>query len=197
MPPAFLSLREPHVVCASPARHLSTLRRRDLHKIGRTIGSPEVYPPFLRTPYPGYVRRIIPDLLVITHELNQVPLRVPEVFKLVLAGAMPPGTIEQHVAMMHEVFGLPCQVGEINHFEGEVMHLDRACFCEGQAMMIGVAAHPEEDVVYPIGDAEAQHLVIEFGAAFAIVHEQGDVAKLARLHCTRAIGWGDLCHAAD
>ena len=50
------------------------------------------------------------------------------------------------------------------------MHLDRACLCERQAMMIRIAAHPKEDVVYPVRDAEAQHFTIELGGAFAIVH---------------------------
>ena len=97
---------------------------RLLHKIIRWIGSPEVHPRLFRAPDPGYIGTIIPDLLDITHELHQVLLWIPEVLKLVLARAMSPGAIKQHIAILHEVFSLPCQVREIHYLEGEVMHLD-------------------------------------------------------------------------
>src|SRR5262249_36163174 len=150
-----------------------------------------------RTPDSGYICRIIPDLLNITHEFNQVPLWVPEVLKLVLAGAMSSGAIEQHIAVLHEMFSLPCQVGEIHHLEGKVMHTDIACLCECQAMMIRIAAHPEEDIFYPVRDAETQHLAIKLGGALAIVYRQGDVTKLSRLDRTRPIGGCNLHHTSD
>jgi len=84
---------------------------------------------------------------------------------------MPTGAKQQRIAILHQVFSLPCQVREINYLEGKVMHLDRACFCERQAMMISVAAHPEEDVVYPVRNAETEYLAVELGTALAIIHE--------------------------
>src|SRR5438874_6781245 len=113
----------------------------------------------------------IPDLLEITHEFNQVPLGVPEVFKMILAWAMSSGSIEQHIAILHKMFGLSCQVGEVHHLESKMMHLHETCLCECQSMMIRVATHPEEDVVYPVRNAETEYLAVELGTALAIIHE--------------------------
>src|SRR5579872_4223373 len=77
--------------------------RSYLHKISRAIWSPHVHPAFLRIPHSRFIACIIPDLLQVTHEFDQIPLWVAEVFKLVLAGAVPSGTIQQYVAIVHQV----------------------------------------------------------------------------------------------
>src|SRR6185312_12410151 len=107
---------------------------------------------------------------------------------------MSSGSVQQHIAILHKMFSLSCQVREIGHFKGEMMHLDEACLCECQPVMIRIAAHPQEDVVNPVRDPEPQHLAIELRAAFAIIHKQGDMTKLTRLNCTRTVGWSNLCH---
>src|SRR5438552_15058246 len=85
---------------------------RSLYKIGGWIWTPEVHPWLFRIPDSGHIGRIIPDLLDIAHEFYHVLLRISEVFKLVLAGAMPAGAIEQRITILHEVFSLLCQRSE-------------------------------------------------------------------------------------
>ena len=110
---------------------------------------------------------------------------------------MSSGSVEQHIAILHKMFSLSCQVREIGHFEGKMMHLDGACLCEGQTVMIRITAHPQEDIVDPVGDTEPQHLAIELRTAFAIIHKQCDMAKLTWLYRTRTVGWSNLGHTSD
>src|SRR2546421_12494209 len=145
--------------------------RANLYKIGRAFWSPEVYPSFLRIPDFGFVRCIIPDLLDVAHEFDQIAFGVPEVLKMIFSWAMATWTIEQYIAIVHEVISLAGKVREVLQLEGEMMHLDSTSFGKRQAMMIRIAAHPEEDIIYPVGDAEAQYLAIELSTAFAIIHK--------------------------
>jgi len=64
-------------------------------------------------------------------------------------------------------------------------------------MVIRIAAHPEKNVVHPIGNAKAQDLTIELGGTLAVIHQQGDVAQLARLHGARAIARRNLLYTTD
>lgn len=73
----------------------------------------------LRIPDFGFVRCVIPDLLDVAHEFDQVAFRVPKVLKMIFSGAMPARTIEQYIAIVHEVISLAGKVGEILQLENE------------------------------------------------------------------------------
>ena len=46
--------------------------------------------------------------------------------------------------------------------------------------MIGVAAHEAEEIADPVGDAEAQHLLVERHGSLDVRREEGDVPELER-----------------
>src|SRR2546423_13231388 len=92
----------------------------NLYKICRAFWSPEVYPSFLRIPDFGFIRCIIPDLLDVAHEFDQVAFGVPEVLKMIFSGAVPTRAIEQYIAIVHEVISLAGKVGAVLQLEGEI-----------------------------------------------------------------------------
>src|SRR6516164_3173794 len=57
------------------------------------------------------------------------------------------------------------------------MQLDGAAANEIHSVMIGVAAHEDEEVVDPVGDPEAEHLGIELRRLLRIFDDEGDMAE--------------------
>ena len=84
---------------------------------------------------------------------------------------MPTGAIEQLMAVAHKMIGLACQVREVQHFECEVVHHFPICIGESYAVMVWIAAHPEESIIQPVRNTEPQHFTIELGAPLAAIHE--------------------------
>src|SRR5690348_14658281 len=54
------------------------------YKIIRWVRPPEVDPEFLRVPDPRLVCCVVPDVLHVTGEFDNIAIKVPEVFKLVV-----------------------------------------------------------------------------------------------------------------
>src|SRR5262249_25314780 len=74
------------------------------------------------------------------------------------------------VLQMHEVFELERDVMELHVWPGEEVH----------GVMIAVAAHEAEEIPDPVGDAEAEHLLVERHGALDVGREEGDVPELER-----------------
>src|ERR1700752_1771794 len=139
-------------------------------KIGRFRRPPDVRPLLLKTPHLRNVCGIIPDLLNIAGIFNYIPLRVPEIDKLVMAGSMSTRPIDHCIAVFCQMISLACKIREIWHLKREMMKHSYVTLRKCNSMMIRVAAHPHEPVLHPIRNAESQHLAIEIGAAFAITN---------------------------
>src|SRR5579883_284931 len=105
--------------------------------------------------------------------------------------------VNQGIAILREMIGLACQVRKVLYLECEVMQLCHITNGTCNPMMIRIAAHPDELIFHPIGNAESQHFLVEIGAAFAITYLESDMAKFARLNSARPIIRVDLRHLAD
>ena len=49
---------------------------------------------------------------------------------------------------------------------------------EVDAVVVGIAAQEHEEIAAPVGDAEAEHVGVEFGDLLHVAHAIGDVAEL-------------------
>jgi hypothetical protein len=59
-----------------------------------------------------------------------------------------------------------------------VMHVDLVAFDEVHRVVVCVAAHEHEEIIDPVGDAEAQHLAVELDHRLRLRHEEGDMSDL-------------------
>ena len=77
-------------------------------------------------------------------------------------------------------FGGALDFRPILHLEGDVVQLRLRIIDEVHGMMIGVAAQEGEVVGMPVGDAEAEHVAIEFYGLVHVVDAIGDMAEFQR-----------------
>src|SRR5438094_963351 len=69
---------------------------------------------------------------------------------------------------------------EILELERDVVKLRLRTAEEVHGVVIGVAAHEAEEIADPVGDAEAEHLLVEGNRALDVGGEKRDVPDLER-----------------
>src|SRR6516165_12542178 len=71
-------------------------------------------------------------------------------------------------------------VGEILHFEGDVMHPRPRTAQEIYCVMVRIAAQEDKKVLDPVRYPEPQHAAVEFSQRLRILHFASDMAELKR-----------------
>ena len=68
----------------------------------------------------------------------------------------------------------------VAEFEGHVMQTRALAGREVDGVMVGAATHEAEEILLPIRDPEAEHLLVEVDAGMDVGHHERDMAKLCR-----------------
>src|SRR6516165_8400497 len=69
---------------------------------------------------------------------------------------------------------------EILELDRDVMELHVRPADEIASVMIGIAAHEAEEIADPVGDAKAEHLLVEADGTLDVGREKGDMPELQR-----------------
>src|SRR6266436_1420546 len=123
---------------------------------------------------------LILHLVELAEELDHLLILVAMVSGDVVSRAVPQRTpddrdlfLTHHLArvlQMHEVLELECDVMKLHVRTGEEIH----------GVMIWIAAHEAEEIADPVGDAKAEHPLVECHGALDVGREKGDVPEPER-----------------
>jgi hypothetical protein len=139
-------------------------RRRRAPHVGDLLGVPDLGP--LRAIVVPGPRIEIAELVVLHLVELGVELDHPVVVVAVEGGEVVPGAKthrppDDRNLPLAEKIARRLQVGEIFQLVGDVMHLDILAGDEIYRMMVGVAAHEDEEIADPVGDTETENLAVE------------------------------------
>ena len=113
-------------------------------------------------------------------ELDHVIVGVVVVGRDVVARPVAQRSPDDRDRLLAEQLAGVLDLGEVLHLEGDVMHLRLLAGEEIHRVVVRPAAQEREEVLDPVGHAEAEHLRIELGDLLGVVDDEGDVAELER-----------------
>src|SRR5215467_5645451 len=87
--------------------------------------------------------------------------------------------VDWHLAQGEQLASI-LNVGEIFHFEGDVMHSRARTAHEIYRMMVRVAAQEDKKVLDPVRYPKPQHAAVEFSQRLRVLHFAGDMTELKR-----------------
>src|SRR6476660_9799607 len=87
--------------------------------------------------------------------------------------------VDWHLAQGEQLARI-LNVGEIFHFEGDVVHPRSRTAYEIYRVMVRVAAQEDKKVVDPVRHPKPQHAAVEFSQRLRVRHFAGDMTELKR-----------------
>src|SRR6516165_5377619 len=176
------------------ARYLLSLRRapvcrsRTLFDVARArhagLARGPPFGPLRRVPMPG-ARLEIAELLVLhlvelAEELDHLLILVAMVSGDVVSWAVPQRTPDDRDLFLAHHLARVLQMHEVLELERDVMKLHVRTGEEVHGVMIRIAAHEAEEIADPVGDAKAEHSLVERHGALDVRREKGDMSELER-----------------
>src|SRR5262245_10231336 len=127
----------------------------------------------------------IPKLLVfhlieLAEELDDLLVLVTVIGGDVVSRAVPQGTPDDRNPLLPHHLARVLQMYEILELERDMMKRHVRAAEEVHGVMIRIAAHEAEEVADPIGDAKAEHLLVESDGALDVRRVESDVSELER-----------------
>ena len=98
----------------------------------------------------------------------------------VVSGAVPQRSPDDRDAVLRKHVAAVLQMREVAQLERDVVHVGALALDEVHRVVVGIAAHEHEDVLDPVGHAEAEDALVEIRDRLHVRHHEGDVAELER-----------------
>ena len=95
-----------------------------------------------------------------------------------MAGSVADGAPDNTEILLAQHVARGDQVGGVAEFEGKVVHPAAFGFQEVDGVVVGSAAHEDEELLYPIGHPEAEDAFVERSGSDRVVDDEGDVTEL-------------------